>query len=292
MRIRTLLLLLLLPAFGKAQELPLLGLAHVGFKVSDMEKARGLYTGVLGYPEAYSLKVNPDVPATVYLKINDDQYILLTADLKESDNQRVSHVALLTSDIRKAHSMLASRGVMLEPVLTGTGGSQSFMFKDPDGNALEIVEYRPGSSAANARGKFIGPNRVSQRLRHAGVIVANEQAAMAFYRDKLGFRETWRGGPKEGETRWINLRMPGPSDDYIELMLYSQPPNRQSLGSMQHICLEVPDIEAAYRAVLARSAPGSIPQKPSVGRNQRRLLNLFDPDGSRTELMESRTVDQ
>jgi hypothetical protein len=29
-----------------------------------------------------------------------------------------------------------------------------------------------------------------------------------------------------------------------------------------------------------------------VGLNRRRLLNLFDPDGSRTELMESRTVDQ
>ena len=292
MRIATLLLLFLLPAFGNAQELPLLGLAHVGFKVTDMEKARGFYTGVLGYPEAYSLKVNLDAPTTVYLKINDEQYILLTADLKDSENQRVSHVAMLTSDIRKAHSMLSGRGVVMEPVLTGTGGSQSFMFKDPDGNDLEMVEYRPGSSAANARGKSIGPNRISQRLRHAGVMVAKEQPALSFYRDKLGFRETWRGGPKEGETRWINLQMPGPSGDYIELMLYSQPPTRQSLGSMQHICLEVPDIEAAYRAVLARSTPDSIRQKPTVGLNRRRLLNLFDPDGSRTELMESRTVDQ
>jgi catechol 2,3-dioxygenase-like lactoylglutathione lyase family enzyme len=86
--------------------------------------------------------------------------------------------------------------------------------------------------------------------------------------------------------------MPGPSGDYIELMLYSQPPNRQALGSMQHICLEVPDMEAAYRTLLAHSAPGSIGQKPSVGRNRQRLLNTFDPDGSRIELMEARTVDQ
>jgi len=178
------------------------------------------------------------------------------------------------------------------PVLTGTGGSQSFMFKDPDGNQLEMVEYRPNSSAANARGRFIGNERISQQLRHAGVIVANEQAAVSFYRDKLGFRETWRGGPNEGETRWINLRMPGPSGDYIELMLYSPPLTRQSLGSMQHICLEVPDIEAAYKAVVARSAPGSLRDKPAVGRNRHRLLSLFDPDGSRTELMEARTVDQ
>jgi lactoylglutathione lyase len=257
-----------------------------------VEKARSFYTGVLGYPEAYSLKVNENAPPTVYLKVNDEQYILLTADLKESENQRLSHIAMLTSDIHKAHSMLSERGVMVTPVVTGTGGSQSFTFKDPDGNLLEIVEYRPGSNAANARGKFVGENRISLRLRHAGVIVASEQAAMAFYRDKLGFRETWRGGPAEGQTRWINLRIPGAGDDYLELMLYSPPLTRQSLGSMQHICLEVPDIEAAYRAVLARSAPGSVTQKPSLGRNRKWLLNLFDPDGSRTELMEPRTVEQ
>lgn len=292
MRIRTLLLLLLLPVLCCAQELPLLGLAHVGFKVSNLEKARGFYTGVLGYPEAYTLKVNPDAPTTVYLKINDDQYILLTADLKDSDNQRLTHVALLTSDIQKTRAMLAQRGVDVTPVVTGTGGSLSVTFHDPDGNELELVEYRPGSSAANARGKFIGNNRISQRLRHAGVIVANEQAAMAFYRDKLGFRETWRGGPTEGQTRYINMRMPGPSGDYIELMLYSQPPSRQQLGSMQHICLEVPDIDVAYKAVVERSAPGSIRDKPRVGNNKLRLVSLFDPDGSRTELMEPRPVGQ
>ncbi len=291
MRIR-LLLLLLLSFSCSAQELPLLGLAHVGFRVSDMEKARGFYTGVLGYPEAYSLKVKPDATPTVYLKINDDQYILLTADLGDSNNQRMSHIAMLTSDIGKTRSMLAARGVDVTAVLTGTGGSQSFTFKDPDGNELEVVEYRPGSSAANARGKFNGKDRISERLRHAGVIVANETAAMSFYRDKLGFRETWRGGPNEGETRYINLRMPGSSGDYIELMLYSQPPSRQQLGSMQHICLEVPDIQAAYKTAVARAAAGSIRNKPNLGRNKHWLLSLFDPDGSRTELMEARTADQ
>ncbi len=97
MRIRTLLFLFLLPAFCNAQDLPLLGLAHVGFKVSDIQKARGFYTGVLGYPEAYALKVNIEAPTTVYFKINDDQYILATPDLKPTDNQRMDHVALLTS---------------------------------------------------------------------------------------------------------------------------------------------------------------------------------------------------
>jgi len=44
--------------------------------------------------------------------------------------------------------------------------------------------------------------------------------------------------------------------------------------------------------VVARSAPGSLRDKPTVGRNRHWLLSLFDPDGSRTELMEARTVDR
>jgi catechol 2,3-dioxygenase-like lactoylglutathione lyase family enzyme len=69
-------------------------------------------------------------------------------------------------------------------------------------------------------------------------------------------------------------------------MLHTGAPTRNQLGSMLHICLEVPDIQAAYKKLLARGLPAEDRFKPRVGRNQRWLLNLFDPDGSRTELME------
>ena len=107
---------------------------------------------------------------------------------------------------------------------------------------------------------------------------------MAFYRDKLGFRETWRGGPSDSDLRWVNMEMPG--GDYVEFMLHSGAPTRGQLGSMLHICLEVPDIQAAYKKLLAHGLPAEDRFKPRVGRNQRWLLNLFDPDGSRAELME------
>jgi hypothetical protein len=50
--------------------------------------------------------------------------------------------------------------------------------------------------------------------------------------------------------------------------------------------LLVPDIQKALESVRERvSDPASV-RSPQVGRNRRWQLNLFDPDGSRAELME------
>jgi hypothetical protein len=39
-----------------APEVPIIGLAGIGFRVSDLTKARGYYQGVLGFAEAFSTK--------------------------------------------------------------------------------------------------------------------------------------------------------------------------------------------------------------------------------------------
>jgi hypothetical protein len=58
------------------------------------------------------------------------------------------------------------------------------------------------------------------------------------------------------------------------------------------MALMVPDIQKALEAILGRPG-GSEPRTvrpPQMGRNDRWQLNLFDPDGSRTELMEPFTA--
>jgi lactoylglutathione lyase len=287
---RFLICLLLFALTATAEELPVAGLAHAGFRVSDMEKARRFYTGVLGYQEVFNIKRDDGSVLLSYFKINEDQYIEVFPNLPPDEDVRLTHVALQTPDIGKLHRMLEERGVPPGKIQRGRDGNMNFSIKDPDGNRLEMVQYLPDSSHEKARGRFLGEDRISTRLTHAGLKIANLEAAMVFYRDKLGFRETWRGGPTDNEVRWVNMRMPGSRGDYVEFMLYSQPPTRQALGSMQHICLEVPDIQAAYKKLLERGLPAEDRYKPRVGRNKRWLLNLFDPDGSRTELMEPKDV--
>ena len=81
--------------------------------------------------------------------------------------------------------------------------------------------------------------------------------------------------------------------DYIEFMLYRDLPAADKRGVVHHIALEVPDMTEALAVLEARPYRKMYtrPLEARVGKNRRRQLNLFDPDGTRTELMEPNTVD-
>ena len=159
---------------------------------------------------------------------------------------------------------------------------------DPDGHPVRFVELSP-----TGRGVTASPDRrLSRRILHAGLVIKDGAAADRFYKEVLGFSETWRGGRPEGTINWINMRVPD-GTDYIEYMLYpAEPPTRNQRGSAHHVALMVPDIQQALETVRARTAPGDRNHRanPSIGVNNRWQLNLFDPDGTRVELMEPWTV--
>jgi catechol 2,3-dioxygenase-like lactoylglutathione lyase family enzyme len=280
-----LLVALQLPA---AEPLPITGISHIAFRVSDLEAARKFYTGLLGMPEAFQMKREDGTTGIAFLQVNDDQYIELAPGLPAGENVRVSHVSLITSDAPKLHAMLTARGQQPSEVKQGRDGNRAFRLTDTEGNILEFTEYLPGSWHSNARGKFAAAPRISRWLMHAGVLaeIENRERALAFYRDTLGFTEFWRGGPTDADVRWINLRMPGERGDYLELMLHDGAPTRGQLGSMLHACLEVDDIKKAQEELARRGLPDEPRYQPKIGRNNRWQLNVFDPDGSRTELME------
>ena len=149
------------------------------------------------------------------------------------------------------------------------------------------------SSPAAAAAPAASPDRrLSRRILHAGLTIKDGAAADRFYKEILGFSETWRGGRPEGVINWINMRVPD-GTDYIEYMLYpAAPPTRNQLGSAHHVALLVTDIQQALETVRARTAPDDRNHRanPSIGVNNRWQLNLFDPDGTRVELMEPWTV--
>src|SRR5437588_12749472 len=115
---------------------------------------------------------------------------------------------------------------------------------------------------------------------------------MKFYTDVLGFKETWRGSKSEKELSWVNLKVPD-GDDYIEFMLYKEAPAPLQRGTAHHLALEVPDIAASVAALEAKPYRKQYtrPIEVRVGTNRKRQANLFDPDGTRTELMEPVTID-
>jgi len=276
-------LFLLAPAAGVAQQLPIAGIARVGYRVTDADKAQAFYGGVLGLPRV------PDAPAGVALyKVSDRQYIEIATGLNPQENVRLAYIALETTDIRLLLRLLRSRGLPAGGPMKDSRGDLSLSLQAPEGTRIAFIEYRTGSLERQASGKFLDSPRISSHLQHVGVIVGRDQleSVLHFYRDDLGCTEFWRYEPAPGDLRLVKLMLPGERHDIIELMIHSGPLDRGAVGSMQHINFEVADIHAAHRYVLAHGAVLPSDFRPRVNAEDIWAFNLWDPDGTRIEVQD------
>jgi lactoylglutathione lyase len=268
---------------------PIVGVAHIGLKTSNLEAARKFYGHDLGFLEPFTVDKPAGGLMLTYFKVNDHQYIEVFPELRDAAEDRLSHIAFETTDVRKLRDYLASRGVQVPAELKpGLDGNLSMMLKDPDGHNVEFVQYMPGSLHSRNFGKFLSEARISDHIIHVGVTVADRAAADKFYRDILGFRETWHGGMRDDRTDWIDMRVPE-GTDWLEYMCNVANPSPKTLGVMHHLALGVPSVDAGYKKLLDRSVDLKT-EKPKIGRDGKWQLNLYDPDLTRTELMEPKPV--
>lgn len=283
----------LLPCLSRSQSAverpPINGIAHVGFFVSDLDKAEEFYGHVLGYRH-FSLDKPSGGLMLNYYKINDHQYVEIYPGLKGDDQDRLSHVAFETTDARKMRDYLASKGIKVPDALKpGLDKNLSFMVDDPEGRRIEFVQYMPGSLHERQFGKLLPDTRVSDRMIHAGFIVHDRAAEDKFYKDILGFDVMWYGGMKDDQVSWVDMRVPDGSD-WLEYMLGTKAPSPRSRGVMNHFALGVKDIQKPSHDVISRMS--TAPEKPKVGRDGKWQLNLYDPDLTRVELMEFKPVEK
>ena len=198
-----------------------------------------------------------------WIKINDHQTIELFPGSEVGPHSpRMYHVALEVEDAEAMRVYLASKGIKVPAkVEVGKIGNKNYFIKDPDGNIVEIVQYMPDGWTAKAAGKFLPDTRISVHMRHVGILIGQFEAAQHFYGDILGFKEIWRGSPTPKYLSWVHMKLPE-SDDFIEMMLYGPKPTEDRLLTMQHVCLEVPDIEKASAILKGRQLPGVANRRP------------------------------
>lgn len=271
------------------------GISHVGYFVSDLPRAISFWHDFLGFDQSYVLnKPGSNDVRIAFIKINDHQHIELFNEPPSAPPSMMSHLCFIVDDIEQMRNYLRSQGIDVKPgngVKTRTG-DYAFEIKDPDGTLVEFVQPLPSGMEAQAAGKFMPSSRISGNIYHVGFIVGNSQRSLDFYGKVLGFQETWRGGPDPKELSWINMRVPD-GDDYVEFMLYRTPPTKEQLGGKNHTSLEVTDVPKAVSILEARPAYKVYgqPLPVRIGRNGKRQVNIFDPDGTRVELMEPHTAD-
>lgn len=189
-----------------AQSLPLAGIAHVAFRVSNLEQSRAFYQK-LGFEQFLEFSANGKTTVS-YMKVNDRQFIELYPRSEDSQSLGLMHVCYESDEIVRVHDAYAARGLNPTEVKKAHAGNLLFVIHDPEGPLLEYTQYEPGSLHSVDRGKHLGAHRISQELIGAYVPVQDLAAEDAYYTQKLGF-------VAQGAANV--LRVPGASDDAIHL---------------------------------------------------------------------------
>jgi len=194
-------------------------LTHVPIVVSDQEQALHFYTEVLGLEKRadYQLPGNPRW-LTVAPKGEELEFILAQGKQKvemgvgPEAGTAGNHIAFLTEDCLKGYERLKARGVDFhvgaykEPQKQAWGISASF--KDPDGNLFTMLQPSLAGKASTT------DDRIFQKTTHVPIIVGNQDRALKFYTEGLGF-EKRQDYQQAGRPRWLTVAPKGLEIEFI-----------------------------------------------------------------------------
>jgi hypothetical protein len=98
---------------------------------------------------------------------------------------------------------------------------------------------------------------------------------------------------KDDAADWISMQLPD-GQDWVEYMTAKGPEktgipaamSQETAGVLDHFALGVANIEHSYNVLFERDALNGKHSPAQLGRDGKWQLNLYDPDGTRAELME------
>ncbi len=260
------------------------GVSHLSVYTSDAAKTEHFYVHDMGGVK----RPDPENPAGVRYYFNPIQFIeVLPLPANQSDpKNRLDHVAFNTTNAEALRKYLAANNVKVPAqVEKGSDGSLWFQIDDPEMNHIQFVQ--PSTHI-----EIIPLNPLSNHIIHVGFIVHNADAENAFFRKVLGFRPYWYGG-RNGKTEWISQQVPD-GTDWLEYMVQGGPEthgipakmSQQTAGVLNHFSLGVPNMEKAYTLLYGEDRLPDKETLPKIGADGKWQLNIYDPDGTRAEVME------
>ena len=273
-------------AIVNAQTRPkITSVSHLSVYTSDPAKTEHFYVHDLGAFKA----ADPQNPAGARYYFNAIQFVEvlpLPSTLQDPKN-RFDHAGYNTANAESMRKYLEAHGVAVPSSVTkGSDGSEYFEVKDPEGNRVQFVQP-PAHPAA------VPVNPLSSHIIHVGYIVHDAALEDGFYHDVLGFRPYWHGGRTEDSHDWISSQVPD-GTDWIEYMTVTGPEKtgippamtQETAGVLDHFALGVNNIEQSYNLLYAGDRLNDRHSGAQLGRDGKWQLNIYDPDGTRAELME------
>lgn len=233
----------------------ILGIMHV---VSDLDKMTAFYTQVLEFTQVQKYELSgasfdalfhlPQSKATlVQLSLGDQYHYLIGFSPKHQDEYIedscshdlwFQHIAIVVSDIERAHEKLMEQGISSISNLPQTipdwnvaaAGIKALYFRSPEGHPLELIYFPPTKGSEiwqKGKGLFLG-------IDHTAIAVANTEVSLKFYQDFLGMQivgsslnygetQEMLSGVPGAKVKITNLQFPGPKGMGIELLEYLHP---------------------------------------------------------------------
>jgi catechol 2,3-dioxygenase-like lactoylglutathione lyase family enzyme len=181
--------------------------------VSDLDRSIEFFAKVLSFEKVSEVEVAGEsyehLQGVFGLRMRvarmrlGDEFIELTEYLtpkgrpipadSRSNDRWFQHIAIITSDMDRAYARLRQNKVQhastgpqrLPETIKAAAGIEAFYFKDPDGHALEILEFPPDKGAA----KWHDPSdKLFLGIDHTAIVVSDTDASLKFYRDTLGLK--------------------------------------------------------------------------------------------------------
>jgi catechol 2,3-dioxygenase-like lactoylglutathione lyase family enzyme len=125
----------------------------------------------------------------------------------------------------------------------------------------------------------VAQKRTEMYVNHVGIAVPSVPDALAYYTQKMGFREAFRQTAPDGKL--VSAYVQVSKNSFIEI----QEANAQRPPGVSHFGLAVDNIEDAVRMFRASGVTASDPGAPSAF-SHARLANATDLNGIRIELAE------
>lgn len=137
-------------------------LAHLCLVTDQLEALTAFYTEKLGFKKQFTFRHDDGGVFGHYLATGDSTFIEIFDRLGKhtqwggerpveplkSGNQ-LNHLCFEVTDIAEVKKTLESRGVKLTDIHTGMDHSKQMWTGDPDGNAIELMEYTHASWQLN-----------------------------------------------------------------------------------------------------------------------------------------------
>jgi catechol 2,3-dioxygenase-like lactoylglutathione lyase family enzyme len=262
------------------------GISHMCVYAGDLAASDHFYGRILGAAKG----ADPLDPVGTRYYFSATQFVEVLPLPADHALSRMACAAYNTSDAAVLRAYMHSRGVeSVSEVQTASDGSRWFKAKDPEGNEIRFIQ--PGRAP-----QLGGADPISTRIIHIGYQVHSKSDEDSFYRDILGFRPYWFGAMQPDRVDWVSQQVPD-GHDWLEYMLVgdgSTTPlshvDQRELGVLNHFSLGVANIEQAVTRLISEDRLSPRHDGPQMGKDGKWQANLYDPDGTRVELMEFQPV--